>query len=259
MKNVLKLALALALVGPGLCRAGDDKKALLTRDEVGVFKKKLVTVLDALGLPPAGFVKQKDDFSLPTEWYKEKGSLVSNHAGATRKFAIKGVKDAEAASKQAGIDYQKKILEAQAKGDYQELMRVTQEMQKNNSQTALKGVQAQEEKKLPIEVKVELNQSEFKTIDPDLVLFEKEGVLALKTQQGEEGDPKETVTVYFQPVTLKETKTLSQVEIKAGAVPAKTSVSSITVELEGPAADVEAWARRIDTKKVLGLIDATVK
>jgi len=88
MKNMFKLLLALAIIGPGLCRAGDDKKALLTRDEVGVFKKKLVTVLDALGLPPAGFVKQKDDFSLPTEWYKEKGSLVSNHAGANRKFAI---------------------------------------------------------------------------------------------------------------------------------------------------------------------------
>jgi hypothetical protein len=251
--------LALAILAPALCSAGDDKKTLLTRDEVGVFKKKLVTVLDALGLPPAGFVKQKDDFSLPTEWYKEKGSLVSNHAYANRKFAIKGVKDAEAATKQASVDYQKKLLEAQAKGDYQEMMRVTQEMQKGNSQTTLKAVQAQEEKKLPIEVKVELNQSEYKAIDPDLVVFEKEGVLALKTQQGDEGDPKETVTVYFQPVTLKETKTLSQVEIKAGAVPGKTSVSSITVELEGPAADVEAWAKRIDTKKVLELIDATVK
>jgi len=262
MKILLNIALALAVAAPGLCQAGEEaaqKKNLLTRDEVTVFKKKLVNVLDALGLPPAGFARQKDDFNLPTEFYLEKGKLVSNQAGARRHFAIKGLKEAEAANKQAGVDYQKKILEAQAKGDYQEMTRIMQEMQTKTSQTTLAGVKAQEEKKLPIEVQVEFNRSEQTGIDPDLVVVEREGVLGLKTQQGEEGDPKETITLYFQPVTLKDTKTLSQIELKTGPVPAKTSVSSIIIELEGPAADVEAWAARIDFKKVLAQIDATVK
>lgn len=258
MERILNILLALAIFTPGLCSAGEEKN-LLTREEVTVFKKKLVTVLDALGLPPAGFAKQKDDFNLPTQFYLEKGKLVSNQASATRKFAIKGVKDAEAANKQAGVDYQKKVLEAQAKGDYQEMARVMQEMQQKTSQTALAGVKAQDEKKLPIEVKVELNGADYRTIDPDMVVVEKEGVLALKTQQGEEGDPQETVTIFFQPVLLKDTKTLSLVDIKTGPVPAKTSVSSISIELEGAAAEVEAWAKRVDFKKVLAQIDATVK
>lgn len=262
MKNFFKLVLALALFAPGVCRAGEDgaeKKTLLTRDEVTVFKKKLVTVLDAMGLPPAGFSKQKDSFNLPTEFYLEKGKLVSNQAGAVRKFAIKGVKDAEAANKQAGTDYQKKILAAQAKGDYQEMTRVMQEMQQKTSQTALQGVQAQEDKKLPIELKVDFNRPDYRSIDPDLVVVEQAGVLALKTQQGEEGDPQETVSVYFQPSVLKDTKTLSQLDIRTGPVPSKTSISSITIELEGPAEEVEAWAKRIDFKKVLAQIDATIK
>ena len=261
MKRLFNVLLALAVVTPGLCLAGEgaDKKKLLTRDEVTVFKKKLVAVLDAMGPLPDGFAKQKDDFNLPTEFYLENGKLVSNQASARRELAIKGVKEAEAANKKAGVDYQKKVLEAQAKGDYQEMSRIMQEMQQQTSKTAYAGVQAQEEKKLPIEVTVQLNNSEYKGIDPDMVVMERKGALALRTQQGEEGDPKETVTVYFQPKALEDTKTLSRVEIKAGPVPSKTSVSSVTIELEGPAAEVEAWVKRIDCKKVLAQIDATVE
>lgn len=260
MRKALYTALVLAIFAPALsAQESNDPKNQLTRDEVAVFKKKLVTALDAMGLPPAGFAKQKDDFSLPTEFYKEKGKLVSNQCYASRKLAIKGVRDAENATKQASIDYQKKVLEAQAKGDYQEMTRLMQEMQQKTSETTLAGMQAQQDKKEPIAVEVHLNRSEYQAIDPDMVVFEKPGVLALKTQQGDEGDPKETVTVYFQPVVLKDTKNLSQIEIKTGPVPAKTSVSSLSIEIEGPAADVEAWAKRINTDKVLALVDATVK
>ncbi|HNW42920.1 MAG TPA: hypothetical protein PKI19_00345 [Elusimicrobiales bacterium] len=263
MKKLIPVLFALVLFSPAVCRAddggGDDKK-LLTRSEVTVFKKKLVAVLDAMGLPPAGFAQEKDDFNLPTEWYKDgKGKLNGSHASATRRLAIKGVKDAEKGNKQLGVDYQKKMMEAQAKGDYQAIMALSQEMQQKVGKTALSGVQAQEDKKLPIEVQVGLNDSAYQTIDPDMVVFEKPGVIAIKTQVGEEGDPKITISVYFQPVVLKDTKDLSRVEIKSGAVPAKTSVASVVIQLEGPAADVEAWAKRIDTKAVLAQIDATVK
>lgn len=261
MKKMFRILFAAALFAPVLCLADGGGDGLeLTRDEVTVFKKKLVAVLDAMGQPPAGFVKQKDNFSLPTEWYKNsKGGINAVYAGVSRKLAIKGVKDAEAGSKQLGTEYQKKILAAQAKGDYQEVMRISQEMQQKSGQTALAGVQAQEEKKLPIEVDVSLNQSGYEPIDPDLVVLEKPGLIALKTGQGDEGDPQVTVTVFFQPSALKDTKKLSKVEVKTGTVPAKTSVVSVIIKVEGPAGDVEEWVKRMDTKTVLAQIDAAGK
>jgi len=258
MKKILFAALALAVLAPCAAVAGDNSEAL-KRDDVAVIKKKLNTVLDAMGLPPAGFAKQKDDFNLPTEVSTDKGKLLSAQASVSREFAIKGVKDAEAAAKQTGMDYQKKLLEAQAKGDYQEMSRLAQEMNQKTGEAGLAGMQAQEDKKLPIDVRVFLNRWESKSIDPDLVVVEKPGVLGLKTEQGDEGDPRETVTLYFQPVTLKDTKDLSQFEIKTGAVKSKTGVCTIVIELEGPAADVEAWAKRVSTDKVLALVDTTVK
>jgi hypothetical protein len=39
-------------------------------------------------------------------------------------------------------------------------------------------------------------------------------------------------------------------------VSSKTAVYNITIELNGPTADVEAWAKRIETGRVLSQIDA---
>ena len=38
----------------------------LTRDEVASIKKKIVSVLDALGQPPAGYSSEKESFHLTT-------------------------------------------------------------------------------------------------------------------------------------------------------------------------------------------------
>ncbi|HBA60089.1 MAG TPA: hypothetical protein DCZ92_04605 [Elusimicrobia bacterium] len=250
--------MALALAAPVLCRAGAEDTAL-TRDESAAFKKALVAVLGAMGLPPQGFVKEKDDFNLPTDFYTEGGKLRAVTASVHRRLAIKGVKDAEAGNKKHGADYKKKILEAQSKGDYQEVMRLSQEMQKDVSSTALSGAKAEEEKKLPIRVSVEINDSQYQAIDPDLVVFEKPGVLALKMPQDEEGDPKGSVAVYFQPSALKDTKKLSKVQIDVKTVPVKTSIVAIAIKLEGPVEEVETWAKRIDTKTVLAQINAALK
>lgn len=255
MKPIPLMLLLLAALVSSPARAEDD---LLTRDEVSSFKKKLVAALDAFGAAPAGFAKDKDDFNLPTNFYKNEGKLQPVNGSVIRRLAIKGVKDAERNQKALGEDYQKKILEAQMKGDYAEMSRIAQEMQTKGSQNALSGMQAQSEKKEPIELRVSLNEGADEGIDPDNVLVEKPGMIAIKSGNRAEDDPKETVRMYFQPAALKDTKSLSRIRLfhDTRSVPAKTSVGSVVATLEGPAADVEAWAKRVDAKKILALIDA---
>ncbi len=254
----LPLLLALAVLAPSSVRADDD---LLTRDEVGTFKKKLVAVLDALGAPPAGFAKDKDDFNLPTNFYKNEGKLQPINASVSRRLAIKGVKDAEKNQKKLGEDYQKKIMAAQMKGDYAELARLSQEMQAQGSKNALDGMQAQSDKKEPIELRVSLNESADEGIDPDNVVVEKPGMIAIKSKNGGEDEVKSTVRMFFQPSALKDTKKLSKVRLFSDthSVPAKTSVGSVVVQLDGPTADIEAWAKRADAGKILAVIDAPGK
>lgn len=258
MRHLPLLLLCLAVAAPSNLRAEDD---LLTRDEVSSFKKKLVAVLDAFGAPPKGFAKEKDDFSLPTNFYKSEGKLQPVNGSATRRLAIKGVMDAEKGQKALGEDYQKKVLEAQAKGDYAEMARVMQEMQAKASENSLSGMKAKSEKKEPIELRVSLNESADEGIDPDEVVVEKPGMIAIRRKHGSDDDPKETVKLFFQPAALKDTKTLSRVRLfhDTRSVPAKTSVGSVAAQLEGPSADVEAWAKRVDAAKVLALIDAPGK
>lgn len=254
MKTTLLLLLALSLSAPAV-RADDDTS--LTRDEVASFKKKLATVLDALGVPPAGWVKEKDDFQLPTDYTKEDGKVSAVTASVSRHLAIAGVKASQKGNEQLGQDFQKKMLEAQAKGDYAELARLSQQVQQQSSANALAGVQAQQDKKEPIEVRVGLNESVDEAIDPDGVVVEKPGVIGLRRKDGGDDAVKETLRLYFQPA-LKDTKKLSRVRLftKGTTVPSKTSVGTAYIELTGPVEAVEAWAKRVNVAKALSVVDA---
>jgi len=66
------------------------------------------------------------------------------------------------------------------------------------------------------------------------------------------------VYVDFDPVSLKNTKQLAKVDMKLPekGLGKKIALLNVTIELEGPAAEVESWARKIDTKRVLAQIDS---
>ncbi|HKZ46559.1 MAG TPA: hypothetical protein VJ202_04165 [Thermodesulfobacteriota bacterium] len=236
--------------------AWSDEENRLTRDEVTVIKKKLVAILSSLGDAPKGYVKEDEDFNLPTQFYKNRDSGKINpiHVSATQRFGGGAEKKAKKSEKEMGEYYRKKMLEAQAKGDMNEMMRLTQEMQMKASQAGLEQMEA--EKKEPVEIRVNFNSNPSQTIDPDNLVFEKPGVIALKLKGYDEG--KATVEVYFDPVSLKDTKTLSVVDLKMPkeGVDKKTTVLNATITLSGPASEVEAWAKKIDTKAVLSQIDA---
>lgn len=245
-------ALVVALFVAAGVRAQDENS--LTRDEVAQFKKKLVKVLEALGQPPAGYSMEHESFNLPTDAYKDQstGRYYPLSAGAERNYGTQ--KKAQATSEELQKEYQKKLLEAQAKGDYQEMGKISQEMQKKMSETQLKAVEGNKE---PVSVSVHCNGNPGAVIDPDAVLFERPGVIALKTAN--EGSPGHArVAIYCDPVSLKETKQLSRVNLKQpeGGVAKRSVVLSVTIEFSGPASEVEPWAKKVDTKLVLAQIDA---
>lgn len=233
-----------------------EEENRLTRDEVTVVKKKLVAILSSLGDAPKGYVKEREDFNLPTQFYKDSnsGKIRPVYASASQHFGGGAEKKTKKNEKEMGEYYKKKMLEAQAKGDMQEMMRLSQEMQIKAGQAGLEQMEA--EKKEPIEVRVNLNSNPSQTIDPDNVVFEKPGVIAIRFKEGEEG--KVRIDIYFDPVSLKDTKTLSVVDLKMpkDGVEKKTAVLNATVNVSGPANEVEAWIKKIDAKAALSQIDA---
>lgn len=224
----------------------------LTRDEVSVIKKKLQAVFDALGQAPLGYSKENENFSLPTEAYKNSKSGLWQPIGASAERNFGTQKKAEQENQDLQKDYQKKILEAQAKGDYQEIARLSQEMQKTASEKQLKTVEASKE---PIRVDIRFNGNPGATIDPDAVLFEHPGVIALKSD--DQSTPgKERINIYYDPVSLKDTKQLSRVDMKMPEDGSKNRVAvlNVTVELYGPLKEIEPWAKKFDSLKILAQI-----
>jgi len=235
--------------GAGGARAQDEQS--MTRDEVSVIKKKLVAVLEALG-QPAGYSIEHESFNLPTQAYKnpETGKYGLTGASANRRFGTE--KKSEEESKDLQKEYQKRLTEAQAKGDYAEMSRIAVEMQQKTGQMQLKATEGHKD---PVQVSVSFNGNPGAVIDPDMVAFEHSGTIALKS--GVENGS-ERIAVYFDPVSLKETKQLSRVDLKQpeGGVAKRTLVLSATIEVTGPPAEIEPWVKKVDLKKVLAQIDA---
>ena len=224
-----------------------------TRDEVSAVKKKLVNTLEAIGQMPEGYSKEKENFNLPTDVSKnrESGLFYPVYAGAERRFGSE--KAVQKDAKELQKEYQKKMAEAQAKGDVSAITKLAQEMQQKAAQVQMKAVATQ---KTPIDISVQFNSNPGATIDPDAVVFEKPGVIALKEKKDGTED-EGTIHVYFDPISLKNTKQLSRIDTKLPdkGTSSKLAVFTIIVQFSGPIADIEAWAKRMDTGKVLSQID----
>jgi hypothetical protein len=248
-RPLTSLFLGLAFLGAVGAPAQDEKS--LTRDEVSVIKKKMVAAFEALGQPP-GYSLEHENYNLPTEAYKnsrtDKYNLIN--ASADRRFGTQ--KKTEDENKDLQKEYQKKMAEAQAKGDYVALSKLATEMQQKAGQMQLKATESHKE---PIEVSVRLNNNPGAVIDPDAVVFEHHGVIALKSNV-ENGT--ERIAVYFDPVALKETKQLSRVDLKQpeDGVAKRTLVMNVSIEVSGPPAEIEPWVKKVDVSKVLAQIDS---
>ena len=247
LRSLILSALAALMLSPA-APAQDEKS--LTRDEVTVIKRKLVAVFEALG-QPGGYSVEQESFNLPTEAYKNSSTGKFNLIGGSAERRFGTQKKTEEESKDLGKEYQKKIAEAQAKGDYQEVSRLAMEMQQKSGAMQLKATETHKD---PVHLSVQFNNNPGAVIDPDAVVFERPGVIALKSNV--EGSS-ERIAVYFDPVSLKDTKQLSRIDMKQpeGGVTAKTLVLGISVEITGPTAEIEPWVRKADTGRILAQID----
>jgi len=250
--NLAVLALLVALFQPTWSRA---EEAQLNRQEVTVIKKKLVEVVAAIGQPPPGYVKAEESFDLPTSAYStnQAEGYLPVYAAANLSFDGGAEKMGRMSQEEIEAEYRKKILAAQAAGNYEALAQITEEMIQKSTQLQM---DVEEAKREPVDISVRFNNNAGATIDPDAVVFESPGVIALKSSRG--NDDQLQVNIYFDPVKLKDTQSLSRIDLSDNdqrGSSQKTTVRNITIELTGPAEVVEAWSKQIATAKVLTQID----
>ena len=245
------LALVLALACTSSSFAQDNG---LDRDEVAGIKKKLVTVEKALGDDPDGYILDSEEFNLPTDFNPaQAGKFWPITSSISLRYTDKASKDSQASVEKASEDFQAKYSAAIASGDEEAIMKMMEEMQMMAQQAAAASMTPQ---KQPMTVYVQFNSGGGTGIDPDAVVFERAGVIAIRKKKLHE--EKGELWIYIDPVALKDSKKLSRVDINtpSDGVTNKTGVFNITIQARGTLADLEAWANKMDTDAMLSVIDS---
>jgi hypothetical protein len=243
MRRALPFVVLLLVVAPAWLMAdgGDDDP--VARDEALAIKTTVKAVLDGLGAPPAGYAKAKEEFDLPTSMGIDRATKQFYLAETGADFEFTSGMSGE----QMGKEYQAKIMAAQSKGDYAEIQRLSLELQQN--MTAAMNTELSK-----ITVKVYLNHYANQEIDPEGVIWETPGAIALRT---ESNDANTRLMLAFDPKTLADTKKISLISLGERLnqpASSKTAVRNVVVELDGPETVVTAWAKAVDKGKILALI-----
>jgi hypothetical protein len=243
---------AAALVSLALAATAFAQETSLTRSEVAAIKAKIVAVQQAMGAEPAGYLKESEDFNLPTDFNPARnGKYWPITSGVTLRYTDRGEAEGEANLEKAAADYQAKMAAALASGNLAAIQGLTAELTRLQA-----GAMAPGAKKEPMQVYVQLNQNPTVGIDPDAVVLEQPGVIVLRDEGSTPGEG--DVTAYVDPVALRATQELSKIELRTAddGMPNRTGVYHVVIQLNGTLADAEAWAKTFDYSKILGVIDA---
>ena len=244
MRRVIPFVVLLLAVAPAWLMAdGGGADDPVARDEALAIKTTVKSVLEGLGAPPAGYAKASEEFDLPTAMGVDKDTKRFYLAETRADFEFTSGKSGE----QMGKEYQEKIMAAQSKGDYAEMQRLSLELQQNMA--AAMGAEMSK-----VKVTIYLNHHAYQEIDPEGVIWETPGAIALRT---ESSDTNTKLMLAFDPKTLADTKKVSLVSLSDSLnepASSKTAVRTIVVELDGPEAAVTTWAKSVDKEKILALI-----
>jgi hypothetical protein len=238
-----------------LAAVASAQEANLTRSEVAALKAKIVAVQQAMGEDPAGYIKESEDFDLPTEANPAQGGKFwPITSGVSLRYTDRGTVESQDSIEKASADFQQKYAAALASGDAEAITKMVEEMQRIQTQ-AMAAAANPAAKKDPLQAYVQLNQNPTVGIDPDAVVLEQPGVIVLKDTNVSNG--RGNVTVYVDPVALKATQELSKIELRTAddGMPNKTGVYHVVIQLNGSVADAEAWAKTFDYDAILGVID----
>lgn len=228
----------------------------LTRSEVAALKAKIVTVQQALGEDPAGYIKESEDFNLPTDANPAQGGKFwPITSGVSLRYTDRGTVQSQADIEKATADFQQKYAAAIASGNAEAITKMVEEMTRIQTQ-AMAAAANPAARKEPMSVYVQLNQNPTVGIDPDAVVHEQPGVIVLRDVNNQT-DGRGNVTAYIDPVDLRATEELSKIELRTadGGMPSKTGVYHVVIQLNGTVVDAEAWAKTFDFGAMLGVID----
>jgi hypothetical protein len=240
-----------------LCGAvASAQEANLTRSEVAALKAKIVAVQQAMGEDPTGYIKESEDFNLPTEANPAQGGKFwPITSGVQLRYTDRGTEQSKADIEKATADFQQKYAAALASGNPEAITKMVEEMNRIQTQ-AMAAAANPAAKKQPMSVYVQLNQNPTVGIDPDAVVLEQAGVIVLKDTSDSDG--RGNVTAYLDPVALRATEELSKIELRTAddGMPKKTGVYHIVIQMNGTVADAEAWAKTFNYGAMLGVIDS---
>jgi hypothetical protein len=245
-------ALSLTLMLAATAAAQDASN--LTRSEVAAIKAKIVAVQRAMGSDPDGYLKESEDFNLPTEANPARdGKFWPITSGVTLRYTDRASTEGKVSAEKAAEEFQAKYAAALASGNVDAITKMVEEM--TRIQNAAMASAMNTARKENMQVYVQLNQNPTAGIDPDAVVLERSGVIALRDQRDASGNG--NVTVYVDPVALKATEELSRIELRTAddGVTNKTGVFHVVIQLNGTLADIEPWVKSFDYPAILAVID----
>ena len=249
MTNHPARAALLTLLLAGTAAAQDNTS--LTRSEVTAIRAKLTTVQQAMGADPAGYIKDTEDFNLPTDFNPAQGGKFwPITSSVTLRYKDRASTEGAAAAEKAAEEFQAKYAAAAASGNVEQLTQMIEEMQRIQAAAMVPAA-----KKEPMQVYVQLNMNPSVGIDPEAVVLERTGVIALREQRVSSDTG--SVTVYIDPVALRAPQDLAKVELRTAndGVSSKTGVYHVVIQLNGTVEDLESWVETFDYDAMLGVFD----
>jgi hypothetical protein len=231
------------------------QETALTRSEVTAIRTKLVTVQTAMGTDPAGYIKESEDFDLPTDFNPaQDGRFWPITSGINMRYTDRGQVESADAIEKAAADFQARYAAALASGNVEVITRMVEEMTQVQNQAAAAAANPAARKD-PMQVYVQFNMNPSVAIDPEAVVLEQQGVIALREKELNSNDG--SVTVYLDPVVLRDTGDLARFELRTPneGVTNKTGLYHIVIQAHGSVPDIESWIAGFDFDAMLGVID----
>ena len=101
----------------------------LTRSEVAAIKAKIVAVQGAMGADPAGYLKESEDFDLPTDFNAAQGGKYwPITSGVTLRYTDRASKEGTANAEKATQDFQARYTAAIAAGNFEAVAKLSEEL-----------------------------------------------------------------------------------------------------------------------------------
>jgi hypothetical protein len=171
------------------------------------------------------------------------------------RFTDRGAVEGAASIEQIQQDFMARYSAALASGNAQVIEQMVTEM--TQMQTAATAAAfAPAAKKEDMQIYVQLNMNPSVAIDPDAIVLEQPGAIALREKDDAAGTTG-AVTVYLDPVALAATEELAKFELRTAedGVTNRTGVYHIVIQINGALADIEPWVAGFDYPAMLAVID----